>query len=451
MKEFKFSKYHVVTENIGNEEKPKRLLYSTKTNEVIIINNLLYKNLINNNFSKLSRAELMKLLDMRLIIPIKEKEINEILKENKVLVSNNKVLYHVIQPTANCQLGCNYCGQIHTQNKLSPEMYTSIIERIEEKIILNKNYKALSVTWYGAEPLLGLKQIKDLTPKLIQLASKYNLKYSHDMITNGLLLKEKVFKELVNDYNIESFQITIDGLGEYHDKRRMTKKNNPTFNVIMSNIKMMVSHPSYKKNMIGLRINIDTTNQSSVIPLLDYLEEVNVLDKLVISFSPIVDWGGNNASKDSLTNELFAIKEIDWKLELIKRNSQVNGLIPERTGATCMVETKDAEVFDAFGNIYACYEMPYTPLFNNENYIEGNIKNKDNHKKNSLLRNWSKYVKEGTDNNCAECKYYPVCGGGCPKTWLIEKKSSCPSFKYNMEDRLVLQYLINKSDVKSLI
>ncbi len=82
-------------------------------------------------------------------------------------------------------------------------MYKSIIDRIEEKLLHNKNYKALSVTWYGAEPLLGLKQIKDLTPKLLDLALKYNLKYTHDMITNGLLLKEKVFKELVDDFGIE--------------------------------------------------------------------------------------------------------------------------------------------------------------------------------------------------------------------------------------------------------
>jgi uncharacterized protein len=287
---------------------------------------------------------------------------------------------------------------------------------------------------------MAIQQIKDLTPKLIQLANKYNLKYTHDMITNGLLLKEKYFKELVDDYGIETFQITIDGLEEHHDKRRMTKNNTPTFKVIMNNIKMMVNHPSYKKNMIGLRINIDTTNQDSVIPLLDYLQNINIIDKIVVSFSPIVDWGGNNASKDSLTNESFANKEIDWKLELIKRNSSVSSLIPERTGATCMVETKDAEVYDAFGNIFACYEMPYTPAYENSEYIEGVLGSKNKINKDNPLRNWSKYVRNGIDNNCASCKFYPVCGGGCPKTWIIEKKSSCPSFKYNMEDRLVLQY-----------
>ena len=41
---------------------------------------------------------------------------------------------------------------------------------------------------------------------------------------------------------------------------------------------------------------------------------------------------------------------------------------------------------------------------------------------------------------CNECKFYPLCGGLCPLA-LLEGTPRCPSFTYNMEDRIFIDFL----------
>lgn len=455
MNKFKLSYYSVITDIIdeGDIEK-KRIIYSTRTGKALLIKDETYSNIFSNQFEKLTNSEIYRLTEMLIIVPENENELESIMLENSAFIEDRKVLYHVLQPGANCQLGCHYCGQQHTKNFLPKELYTKVIDRIEKKLLSKgKNYKALTFTWYGAEPLMSIKQIRELTPLLKELAIKYNTLYSADMITNGLSLKERIFEELVTDLDIRKFQITIDGMQEDHDNRRYTKSGEKTFEIIMQNIINAVNNPLYteKKCQIGIRINIDYTNQDSVIPFLELLSSYDILDKVTLQFAEIVDWGQNGASKNSLSISDFAEKEIDWILKYIQLGGKSNDFIPERQYASCMVQEKDSEVFDAFGNIFPCYELPYTPIYDNSVYLVGNLKNNENtYKLDNPLRNWPELVKKGEVSYCSKCKFYPVCGGGCPKSWL-EGNPSCPSFKFNIEDRLILQHISNKAKITELL
>ena len=46
---------------------------------------------------------------------------------------------------------------------------------------------------------------------------------------------------------------------------------------------------------------------------------------------------------------------------------------------------------------------------------------------------------------CKTCKFLPVCGGACPKSWY-EGKPACPSFKYNINERLFLNKMALQND-----
>lgn len=184
---------------------------------------------------------------------------------------------------------------------------------------------------------------------------------------------------------------------------------------------------------------------------MELLESYKILDKVSLQFAEVVDWGQNGASKNSLTITEFAEKEIDWILKIIQLGGSVGNFIPNREYASCMVQEKNSEVFDALGNIFPCYELPYTSIYENGEYLVGNLKNNpDTYKLDNPLRNWFDYVKSGEVSYCNKCKFYPVCGGGCPKSWL-EGTPSCPSFKFNIEDRLVLQYISKNSKISELL
>jgi uncharacterized protein len=266
------------------------------------------------------------------------------------------------------------------------------------------------------------------------------------MLTNVLILKPNLFKELVEECKVTRYQITIDGTAESHDQRRVTKTGDPTFELIMKNIVDVTNTKEYFDNNchISIRVNIDKTNYKYVDPLIDVIKNNGLQGKVSMYFAPIVDFGGNDAGKDSLKKDSFAEMEIEWLLKCFENNIGLN-VMPNRVYSVCMVENKDSEVFDAFGNIYSCWEFPYSEKYSQGESLIGNLFNpKETYNENATLRNWSDTVRSGK-TWCKTCNHLPICGGGCPKSWE-EGTPACPPFKSNFKDKLLLDYFIKKKN-----
>ncbi len=450
MSKFKLSYYTIITDLLDETaENPKRIIYSTRSGRALTISDAIVQKVQNNDFAKIPGDTLFQLIEMEFIVDANENEFLETLSQNKVAEKDSKVLGITMQAGANCQLGCHYCGQVHVKHNISESLYESLINRVRHNLG-NKSYEGLYVTWYGGEPLTAYKQIRELTHKFKELATQKDIFYEAGMITNGLSLKQNIYEELVLKYDLKYFQITIDGTKEHHDKRRITKKGEETYDIIFKNILDITSSKvfSEKKTTINIRINIDSTNYESVIPFLNILDSHKLQDKIVIQFAPISDWGGNKAGEASLSMEDFAVIEIDWLIHAIKLGFNFN-LIPERAHSMCMVTDKDQEVYDAYGNIYPCWEFPYTPTYSKGNALIGNVtKPYDTYNEHATTRDWWDEVAEG-NTWCLKCKFFPVCGGSCPKSWH-EGTPPCPPFKSNMEDRLVMQYMMDKNKFKEV-
>lgn len=446
MNTFKISEFTVIAEIPSQDEEKKAIVYSTRSTGVITVKMSSLDAVREGRLEDLTDEEISTLTRYMIIVPEEENEIEEVLHENTYMKGDKSMLTYTIQPTGNCQLGCHYCGQVHSKIKMTEYIVLKSFQRIE-KTVLKEGYQGVSVTWYGGEPSMALAEIESFTEKMDAFCEEHDKIYVADIITNGLSLKENIFNKMVEKLHIKAFQITIDGTKEHHDKRRMTKSGNDTFDIIYNNVVNCVNSETFKKfkPSISIRINIDRENSPSVEQFVRNLKESNILDKVGLSFSPVFDWGGNNANSKSLSVDEFSNKEIDWLLLVDELGGTVGSVIPKRTAASCMVDNKDSEVFDAYGNIFSCYELPYTEKYQNKEYIEGNVvKQGETPNKDLEIRNWQNHVKERKYSNCIDCKFYPVCGGGCPKDW-IEGRPACPPFKYNMEDKLLLHYFLEKN------
>ncbi|PZU12080.1 MAG: hypothetical protein DI622_15550, partial [Chryseobacterium sp.] len=178
---FRNSYYRIKTDAGNNTV----LYFSTRSGETIALESDTAAIYEREDYDSLPENIFSKLLSTYLIVPSQENELEEVIQENKNSILDSKTLYQVIQPTANCQLGCGYCGQNHTKALLNEGQMDAILERLKYKLENEHSYNTLEIGWFGAEPLMALSNIKSMTPRLKELADKHNLGYSSKMVTNG--------------------------------------------------------------------------------------------------------------------------------------------------------------------------------------------------------------------------------------------------------------------------
>jgi uncharacterized protein len=449
---YKLSYYSIFSEPLNSRNDV--VAYSTRTGRAFKIPGRLKSQLTEGDPNSLDEETIRQLAKIKLLVPEDENELHTIVTENnKSIETNNTELYEVIQPSAMCQLGCDYCGQQHTKDYISQSVSARLLERIRLKLERG-NYTSMFIGWFGGEPLMGLRQMRELTKELLKIAEEKKLDYGAKVVTNGLSLKPAIFRELVTELKVKHFEITLDGSSMYHDQRRITKEGGATFDIIFRNILDITSLPDFSEMdcKISLRCNVDHRNVEGVSPLIKLLAQHKLQDKLAY-FYPIgvYSWGGNDAHQKSLTKEQFAEMEIGWMIELFEHGF-LPGLLPNRVKKVCMAVSNDSEMYDAFGNIFNCTEVSYTSFYKGTPYVLGDLK-KDNTNI-AVKRPLNTWYSDMEDPNakkfpCTTCKMLPVCGGGCPKSWH-EDMRACPSAKFNIKDRLALSYVLSKSDIREL-
>lgn len=447
---YKLSDYLIVSDPLNNKPgEVTRVMYATRTGMSSVVKDTVLQQLKRAEFAQIHPDTMQTLLQMEAVVPEGQDEFALILEKNKQLVAGSRLLEITIQPTANCQLDCGYCGQVHQKKNVDEETSKKITDRVINKLASGK-FDSLMVQWYGGEPLMAYSEILRMSERLREYCSAHQIKYRAKMITNGMSFKPNVFINLLAQ-QVKRFQITLDGVAQTHDIMRITKEGKKSFSIILGNILDVVNTPEYMESdaRISIRINVTkNTAAKGIYQLIDLLAEHRLYEKRVsLAFLPIFDWGGNGASKQGLTREEFAVAEIDWMLHAIKRGFGYKNLIPQPTRSPCSVVHPEAEVYDAFGNIFPCYEFPYTPAFDTPEYKIGHLDDAvESNNRHAVTMDWFEDVK--TDiSPCKRCALYPVCGGACPKQWH-NNEIPCPSFKLNIKDKLVLDYLLRKGNLR---
>lgn len=444
--EYVLSRYLIASDIVSpaHHPDPSRLLFASRTGKSLLVKERIYRSLLAGEFDRIDQATLLQLRADEVLVPPTSDEFLDLLEKNQRGIRETHTLSLTLQPTANCQLGCGYCGQQHVKKNLDDDTSARIVARIMDTL-RRKSYTRLAINWYGGEPILALKQIEDISGQLIEQCGPAGVHFFASMVTNGLSFKPDVYLRLQRQ-RVNSFQITLDGIGHIHDLMRPVKAGGGSFDIILQNLVDVTGMPEFSANRSGvtIRININRHNQDKVADLIDLLADRGLAARNVgLDFRPVVDWGGNQADRDSLAAADFAAREIDWTAHAIRRGFEFDRILPARAIAPCMVVMPDAEVYDAYGNIYPCYEFPYTPKYDAPKYKIGHIRTIDQARNDkAVTREWYADIQTGL-SPCPRCPLFPVCGGGCAKLWY-NGETGCPSFKLNLPERLVLDYWMRK-------
>lgn len=399
---FKSSKFNFVYKRSDEEN----IVYNTFSKAVISLTDKHLIALKNNSFdSEFSDEEIKFLVENGFLVEDTFEE-NEFLKyyNNKVRFTHDYFCL-TIAPTLGCNFDCPYCFENKRNGVMTEKIQQELLHFVENKI--QKGVRTLEITWYGGEPLLCFEIIKKLAVEITEITNKYHVKCKMGMISNGYLLNKEIV-DFLEKYHI-SFQITIDGMEENHNKRRYLKNGKGTFSKIIENLKLF----SNREIDVYVRMNVDNYNCNdyrALSELIDSFENPRMIlypavtEKINERKEERQKHYMNASSYDdfiSITrkNGLFKFKSTDLPI-----SNDVSS-VPDNRCYFCAAELDNSCVIDEKGNVYKCWDEVGQESYC-FNLLEPEKVNYD-----ALLR----YMGDSTfgDDKCSNCVFLPLCFGGC--------------------------------------
>lgn len=400
----------------------KCFLYNSRTNSFISLSPSLFKQL-----SVIKKSHQQELAIDALEDDIKRKlikakvfsskfEDESFITQKKLIKYNQsfqeKELGIVLLPTFACNFQCPYC---YESNLPSVFMDEETEDQIIQFIKKNKGSDRLHLCWHGGEPLLAFKNIKRILEK-IESEGTIKIK-NHSMVSNGYLL-DKTKCLLLKRYNLNTIQISIDGLREQHNKSRIHKNGTPTFDIILNNVENIFR--IIPKCHVIIRMNTHIENEEDF-PLL-----YEMLTKR---------WGNQNYSvqmkyvnKHNSGCKIECIKNKNQALHLQKLYRKYNfnntDLFPSPQIGGCVATQINSFVIGTKGEIYKCWVD-----VGKKDRVVGNIFSNEYNM--TLISEYILGTDMFNDKKCLKCILLPICDGGCNLQRLEHKISgknfdNCP-------------------------
>jgi uncharacterized protein len=334
-----------------------------------------------------------------------------------------------IAPTLQCNFSCSYCYQGKNLERMNAQ--------VEEKIPsfvgnLLKKKGALSVAWYGGEPLLCLDTIERLSKEFINLCREAEAEYSASIITNAFLLEPETAEQLLS-WKVTNAQITLDGPPEVHDSRRPLRGGGKTFHKILANIR---SAPADMR--ISLRMNVDERNKEHILELLDILAEEGLQNKVSFYLGQTYPYTDvcRDVSSWCLSDKSFSLLGLQTALELVPRGFSPMG-IPTSKNYSCMADKENAVVITPSGGLVKCWNEIIKP-----GAEVGHLLKPASTATEQNTERWRR--RDPFELECTKCHLLPMCMGGCPYLYERLGKLDCHPWKHHLKESVCLYYYIQK-------
>lgn len=350
-------------------------------------------------------------------------EANEIAQIGYEQCASKETYQIIINPTLNCNFRCWYCYENHSSySKMGTETLARV-NKFVKNISEQSEIKSIHLSFFGGEPLLCyndiIRPILD-NSKLLERKIISSIQFT----TNGFLISDYMIEHLKSLHYDVSFQITLDGDKEHHDRIRFSASGG-SYNRIVRNIKKLLSAGFH----VTIRINFTKKNLLSLLKIKDDFISISEEEKRLMQIDFQKIW-----QEEHLDNDDVVLRDTICKFKSAFYNisdsyNRMNSLI-----SPCYGDCLNECVINYNGDIYKCTARDFLPE-KRLGYLEEDGHIRWNNPKIAEERVLFRLHKD----ICKKCRIYPLCGGGCAQTSYEAGATACVACKSEKEkDGIVL-------------
>jgi uncharacterized protein len=208
---------------------------------------------------------------------------------------NGELSQLILEVTDRCNLRCKYCIYSGDYAFNRKHGYAVMDSATAKKAVdyFSKHTTATnepSISFYGGEPLIAFALLKSIAN---YLRYTFPRTFHLNLTTNATLLTEEITDFLVeNDF---SLLISLDGPKEIHDKMRIYRNGQGTYNRIVKNLMALRSrHPNYYKDKVNFHVTISMPSRlESVIEYYESGDDLFTDKPISVEFVSFLDRGTN--------------------------------------------------------------------------------------------------------------------------------------------------------------
>jgi uncharacterized protein len=187
--------------------------------------------------SELGDDAKLSLIRGQFLIPSERSEAVQDLVRQRLAAALHGSYGFIVMPTEKCNFRCTYCYESFERGRMSDENVAALDAAIER---VASTARQFSLGFFGGEPLVCSDLVLRFSRHAFEAMAARGLPYAASIATNGSLLSPELFDELI-DAGVVSYQITLDGDRETHDKQRVSLGGRGTYDRIMRNLRAMAA------------------------------------------------------------------------------------------------------------------------------------------------------------------------------------------------------------------
>lgn len=219
-----------------------------------------------------SSPEAVPLIAKRFLVPQETDEAAQYLQlfstqELFLSTTDRGMTMYEILPTTGCNARCFYCFEQGVQVKnMTEETADAVVSFIKKT---RDPEKKLHLAWFGGEPLLR----PAIIDRICEALTAAGIEFYSTMTTNGSLFAPELIEKAQSCWRLDKVQITLDGVGEEHDRRKAYVALPDAYFVTVRNIARLVDAGIG----VTVRMNMDMGN---------YIDIARAYDRVSARYTP---------------------------------------------------------------------------------------------------------------------------------------------------------------------